>query len=121
MVARATPLQLTKRLAIQLAGLNGASPDAVEETIALWPLGWRISLAAHGIIDTHPDEAAARRGETTDFTLTERGRRVIEECARWHAEALKEGEAQEAGQGAGEPHTPRAVARELQKHATSQR
>jgi hypothetical protein len=61
----------------------------------------RLSLSAHNIIDyaagedaaatgkgslTAQDvEAAANRGEPLDFGITQRGLRVIAECARWVA------------------------------------
>jgi hypothetical protein len=79
----ATPLEMSMTLTKRLAALDGASDEDVEATIALWPLGLRISLAADDIIDTRPDVEAASRGETSDFRLTETGREVIEACAAW--------------------------------------
>lgn len=81
-----TPLQMSKKLTCRLAALDGASREEIEATIALWPYGARVGLAADDIIDTRPDATAARRGDTTDFRLTEMGRQVIEECARWAAQ-----------------------------------
>lgn len=80
---QATPLEMSTALTCRLAGLDGASDEDIEATIALWPLGLRIGLAADDLIDTRPDEEAVARGETTDFTLTEKGREVIEACAQW--------------------------------------
>lgn len=61
----------------RLAKLDGASREAVEATIALWPLYVRMYLAVEGIIDTTPDPDAASRGESTDFSLTDTGMAVI--------------------------------------------
>lgn len=64
-------------LVCRLALLHGASREAMEATIALWPLAARLRLASVGIIDTRPNP-------TVDFTLTDGGVEVIAECARWH-------------------------------------
>jgi len=93
------PLGLARRQARRLAALDGASPSAIVETISLWPLGVRLTLSAHGIIDYNAGEdaadagngslteqdvkVAARRGEPLDFGITETGLQVIEKCALW--------------------------------------
>lgn len=93
------PLGLAQRHARRLAALDGASPSAIAETISLWPLGVRLTLSAHGIIDYNAGEdaaaarngslteqdvkAAASRGEPLDFGITETGLQVIEDCGRW--------------------------------------
>ena len=66
-------------LVCRLALLDGASREAMEATIALWPLAARLRLASVGIIDTRPHP-------TVDFTLTDGGVEVIGKCARWHKE-----------------------------------
>lgn len=79
----ATPLGMTRDLTRRLAALHDASVGASEAAIALWPLGDRMSLAALGIIDTTPDQGRASQGTPTDFSLTEHGLAVIEDCASW--------------------------------------
>lgn len=83
MAVLAPPLQMRTQLARRLSGLQGASPQAIEETIALWPLSDRLYLAAHGIIDTHADAAGTTGGRGADFELTERGLEVIDACGDW--------------------------------------
>jgi hypothetical protein len=82
-----TPLGMTRDLTCRLAALHGASQEAAEASIALWELGDRLSLAAHGIIiDSDPDEdpeILARQGLPTDFALTDYGREIIDRCACW--------------------------------------
>lgn len=97
-VASAPPLNIARRQARRLAALHGATPDAMIQAISLWPLGARLCLSAHDLIafqygherhslsneEIHEDvHAAADRGEPVDFSLTERGLEVIEECAEW--------------------------------------
>lgn len=53
----------------RLVALKGASREAIEATIALWPLSARMHLAVEGIIDS----------TSSDFSLTDAGMRVIEE------------------------------------------
>jgi hypothetical protein len=82
-----TPEGLSPKLARFLASLKGANREAIEATIALLPLGMRISLAINEIIDTYPEgqlTEAANRGEPVDFKLTQKGAEIIEQCARWH-------------------------------------
>lgn len=96
----APPLGFAQRHARRLAALHGASPSAIADTIALWPLGVRLSLSAHNIIDYNAGEdaaamngplssqdvrAAASRGEPLDFGITDRGLDFIADCARWAA------------------------------------
>jgi hypothetical protein len=87
---RPTPLNLTKKVTRRLGALAGGENEAIEAAIALWPLGSRMTLASHGIVDTHRDNddavwKTAAGGETTCFSLTEQGRKILEECARWRA------------------------------------
>ena len=82
-----TPLEMTRALTRRLAALHGASPEAMEASIASWELGDRLSLAADGVI-VHSDpqedpKSMALRGRPTDFVVTEYGREVIEKCACW--------------------------------------
>lgn len=82
----APPRGLSRKLAMFLADAEGADREAIEAGIAILPLGSRLTLAAHQVIDTMPDtevEAAADRGEPVDFSLTEEGLKVIHECAHW--------------------------------------
>lgn len=79
----ATPLGMTRDLTRRLAALHDASAGASEAAIAVWKLGDRISLFAHGIIDTKPDESLAQQGMPTDFALTDYGLEVIADCASW--------------------------------------
>lgn len=74
---------MSAHLALRLAMLDGAGPEAVEAAIALWPLPSRVTLAALGVIDSAPDVTAERRWEPSDFELTENGIRAIARCARW--------------------------------------
>lgn len=82
-MVRATPPLENERIARRLAKLEGASREAVEATIALWPLAARLYLAVEGIIDTKPDPEAAERGESTEFSVTDHGMQVIHDCACW--------------------------------------
>ena len=82
-MVRATPPVKNDRIARRLATLDGASREAVEATIALWPLATRLYLAVEGIIDTSPDSEAAERGVSTDFSVTDHGMEVIHDCACW--------------------------------------
>jgi hypothetical protein len=96
------PLGLAQRQARRLAGLHGASPQAIAGAISLWPLGARLALSALDVIDfdlgedaaengghlsREEIEAAASRGEPVDFGMTDFGIRVIADCAKWMAEA----------------------------------
>lgn len=81
---RAALLTVDERLVCPLAGLAGASREAVEATIALWPLGVRRRLAVVGIISRLPDRVAARRGESSDFAVTKQGMMMITDCAQRH-------------------------------------
>lgn len=83
---RATLPTMDEALVCRLAGLYGASCEAVEATIALWPLGVRLTLAALGIIDTSPDQDASN-----DFSLTDTGLEVITQCASLHGSHRRTG------------------------------
>ncbi len=90
-----TPLDMAPRHIRRLAALAGATPSAIVEAISLWPLGVRLALSAHNIIDYNAGdaanhsisaddvEAAASRGEPLEFAITPIGQRVIAECAQW--------------------------------------
>ena len=93
-----TPLDMAPRHVRRLAALDGASSAAIAEAISLWPLGVRLFLTAHNVIDynagadgapTHGSigaddvEAAASRGESLDFGITPFGLGVIHDCAQW--------------------------------------
>jgi hypothetical protein len=97
-LASAPPLGMALRHVRRLAALHGATPEAIAETVSLWPLGARMLLSVYMIVDFdlgddaadrgHPlstDEIveAARTGEPVDCKLTEYGLTVIAECARW--------------------------------------
>lgn len=68
-----------ERLEARMATLHGASPEAIEAAIALWPLAHRMQLAARGIIDTSP---VREHPDGPGFALTDYGVEQIAECAR---------------------------------------
>lgn len=67
------------RLDTRLAQLHGASAEAIEAAIALWPLATRLQLAAKGIIDTSP---VREHRDSPGFALTDYGIEQVAECAR---------------------------------------
>jgi len=91
-------LPVDERLVCRLAGLARASREAIEATIALWPLVVRRHLADVGIISIAPDRDAAKRGETSDFAVTEQGMKIIADCAARRKEKRTEAAEQAASE-----------------------
>lgn len=80
---RAVP-PVDERLVCRLAALDGAEREAIEATIALWPLAARLHLAAIGVINTTSPEPKAVQDDClgTGFSLTDQGMEVIHELVR---------------------------------------
>jgi hypothetical protein len=76
---------LSPTLKRRLASLRGANRATIEQTIALFPFSHRLALAGLGAIDAHPDKGAESEGKVSPFSLTEKGLKLIEECAKVEA------------------------------------